>query len=36
MKKEAIFLADNSYTIRRIVELSFAEEENVELISFEN
>lgn len=36
MIKEAIFLADNSYTIRRIVELSFAEEENVELISFEN
>lgn len=36
MKKETIFLADNSYTIRRIVELSFAEEENVELVSFEN
>jgi DNA-binding response OmpR family regulator len=36
MKKEAIFLADSSYTIRRIVELSFAEEENVELVSFEN
>jgi DNA-binding response OmpR family regulator len=36
MKKDAIFLADSSYTIRRIVELSFAEEENVELVSFEN
>jgi DNA-binding response OmpR family regulator len=29
-------LADNSYTIRRIVELSFSEEEEIELVSFEN
>ena len=36
MSKKTIILADNSYTIRRIVELSFAEEEGVDLISFEN
>lgn len=35
MNKETIVLADNSYTIRRIVELSFAEED-IELVSFEN
>ena len=35
MDKKTVVLADNSYTIRRIVELSFAEEE-IELISFEN
>lgn len=36
MNKKKIILADNSYTIRRIVELSFTEEEDIELISFEN
>lgn len=36
MNKDTIILADNSYTIRRIVELSFAEDEDVELISIEN
>jgi DNA-binding response OmpR family regulator len=36
MKKKIIALADNSYTIRRIVELSFSEIENVEVHSFEN
>ena len=36
MSKKTIVLADNSYTIRRIVELSFSEEENIELVSFEN
>ncbi len=36
MSKKKIVLADNSYTIRRIVELSFSEEENIQLISFEN
>ncbi|MCP5106926.1 MAG: response regulator, partial [bacterium] len=36
MSKKTIVLADNSYTIRRIVELSFSEEEDIELISFEN
>lgn len=36
MSKKTIVLADNSYTIRRIVELSFSEEEEIELISFEN
>ena len=35
MNKDTIVLADNSYTIRRIVELSFAEED-IELVSFEN
>ncbi|MCK4836616.1 MAG: response regulator [Candidatus Aminicenantes bacterium] len=35
MNKDTIVLADNSYTIRRIVELSFTEE-GIELISFEN
>jgi len=34
--KKNIVLADNSYTIRRIVELSFSDEEDVELISYEN
>lgn len=36
MNKNTIVLADNSYTIRRIVELSFAEEEGIELVSLEN
>ena len=36
MKKRVIVLADNSYTIRRIVELSFSEIEDVEIISFES
>jgi DNA-binding response OmpR family regulator len=36
MKKNVIALADNSYTIRRIVELSFSEIENIEVHSFEN
>jgi|GEM_PF-559646 len=36
MSKKTIVLADNSYTIRRIVELSFSEEEEIELVSFEN
>jgi DNA-binding response OmpR family regulator len=31
-----VVLADNSYTIRRIVELSFSEIENIEVRSFEN
>ena len=36
MGKKAIVLADNSYTIRRIVELSFSEIDEVEVFSFEN
>jgi DNA-binding response OmpR family regulator len=36
MEKKIVFLADNSYTIRRIVELSFSEIENIEVRSFEN
>jgi len=36
MSKKTIVLADNSYTIRRIVELSFSEEKDIELVSFEN
>jgi len=36
MSKKTIVLADSSYTIRRIVELSFSEEENIELVSFED
>ena len=36
MSKKTIVLADNSYTIRRIVELSFSEEEEIELVSFED
>lgn len=36
MSKKTIVLADNSYTIRRIVELSFSEEEAIELVSFED
>lgn len=36
MSKKVIVLADNSYTIRRIVELSFSEIENIEIRSFEN
>ncbi len=36
MSKKVIVLADNSYTIRRIVELSFSEIENIEVRSFEN
>ena len=35
MSKNTVVLADSSYTIRRIVELSF-QEEDIELISFEN
>lgn len=35
MNKKVIVLADNSYTIRRIVELSFSEIENIEVRSFE-
>lgn len=34
--KKNIVLADNSYTIRRIVELSFSDEEGIELVSYEN
>lgn len=33
--KKSVILADNSYTIRRIVELSFSEEEDIDLISFD-
>lgn len=33
--KKTVILADNSYTIRRIVELSFSEEEEIDLISFD-
>jgi DNA-binding response OmpR family regulator len=36
MSKNRIVLADNSYTIRRAVASSFADEENIELISLEN
>lgn len=36
MSKKTIVLADGSYTIRRIVELSFSEIENVDVASFEN
>ncbi len=36
MSKKVIVLADNSYTIRRIVELSFSEIEDIEVRSFEN
>ena len=36
MSKKTIVLADNSYTIRRIVELSFSEEEEIELVSCED
>jgi len=36
MSKKVIVLADNSYTIRRIIELSFSEIENIEVRSFEN
>jgi DNA-binding response OmpR family regulator len=36
MSKKTIVLADNSYTIRRIVELSFSEEQEIELVTFEN
>jgi DNA-binding response OmpR family regulator len=36
MGKKMVVLADNSYTIRRIVELSFSEIENIEVRSFEN
>ncbi len=36
MSKKIIVLADNSYTIRRIVELSFSEEQEIQLVSFEN
>jgi len=33
--KKSVILADNSYTIRRIVELSFSEEEDIDLISLD-
>ena len=36
MSKKMVVLADNSYTIRRIVELSFSEIENIEVRSFDN
>jgi CheY-like chemotaxis protein len=36
MSKKKIVLADNSYTIRRIVELSFSEENEIELFTYEN
>lgn len=36
MSIKTIVLADNSYTIRRIVELSFSEEKDIEVKSFEN
>jgi CheY-like chemotaxis protein len=36
MTKRTIVLADGSYTIRRIVELSFSEIDDVEVASFEN
>lgn len=36
MGKKVIVLADNSYTIRRIVELSFSEIEDIEVRSFES
>jgi DNA-binding response OmpR family regulator len=36
MSTKTIVLADSSYTIRRIVELSFSEEKDIELVTFEN
>ncbi len=36
MNQKTIVLADSSYTIRRIVELSFSEEESVKVVCFEN
>ena len=36
MSKHRVLLADSSYTIRRIVELSFSEESDIELITFES
>ena len=36
MSMKTIILADNSYTIRRIVELSFSEEKDIRLFTFEN
>ncbi len=36
METKKIVLADSSYTIRRITELSFSEEEGIELITLEN
>jgi len=36
MSKKRVLLADSSYTIRRIVELSFSEEADIELITFES
>lgn len=36
MSKYRVLLADSSYTIRRIVELSFSEESDIELITFES
>ena len=36
MSKHTVLLADSSYTIRRIVELSFSEEKEIELITFES
>jgi len=36
METKKVVLADSSYTIRRITELSFSEEEGIELITLEN
>lgn len=36
MSNKTIILADSSYTIRRIVELSFSEEKDIRLFTFEN
>ncbi len=36
MSKHKVLLADSSYTIRRIVELSFSEESDIELVTFES
>jgi len=36
METKKVILADSSYTIRRITELSFSEEEGIELITLEN
>ncbi len=35
MNKKTVILADNSYTIRRIAELSFSDEEDIKLVTFE-
>ncbi|MGE5340189.1 MAG: response regulator [Candidatus Omnitrophota bacterium] len=36
MSRKTIVLADSSYTIRRIVELSFSDEKDIQLIAFDN